>query len=283
MPLANVRGVNIHYEVLGAQGPWVALSPGGRLAIDNIQSLAQRVADAGYRVLLHDRRNCGASDVVIEGSESEHGIWADDLHELLSQLKALPAWIGGRSSGCRLSILFALRYPQAVRGLLLWRVTGGGVAASSLARQYYGDFIEAAQKGGMAAVCESEFFRKRIEARPANRERLMKMDPKHFIGVMSNWSKYFTEAADLPIIGATENEIRSIKVPACVVPGNDQRHPPQVGENLSRLLPNCELHRVMTKFYDQELSPNEEWDDKHGVLTAVLVDFLRRAKASGAV
>jgi len=31
MPIANVRGANINYEVLGTSGPWVALSPGGRL------------------------------------------------------------------------------------------------------------------------------------------------------------------------------------------------------------------------------------------------------------
>jgi hypothetical protein len=26
MPLANVRGVTLHYEVLGSKGPWAALS-----------------------------------------------------------------------------------------------------------------------------------------------------------------------------------------------------------------------------------------------------------------
>ena len=59
MPIAHVRGVNINYEVLGTGGSWVALSPGGRRALDNVKSLAQHVADAGYRVLIHDRRNCG--------------------------------------------------------------------------------------------------------------------------------------------------------------------------------------------------------------------------------
>ena len=30
MPIANIRGVNLNYQVLGERGPWVALSPGGR-------------------------------------------------------------------------------------------------------------------------------------------------------------------------------------------------------------------------------------------------------------
>ena len=88
MPVANVRGVHIYYEVLGQSGPWVAFMPGGRKAGCEIQSLAEKIANAGYRVLLHDRRNCGASDVVIEGDQPEYEIWADDLFELLRQLLA---------------------------------------------------------------------------------------------------------------------------------------------------------------------------------------------------
>src|SRR5712692_4228858 len=101
MPLANIHGVNINYKVIGNHGPWVALSPGGRRALEGVEPLAGRLADAGHRVLLHDRRNCGVSDIVIDGDDSEYEIWADDLYELLSQLHALPAFVGGSSSGCR--------------------------------------------------------------------------------------------------------------------------------------------------------------------------------------
>jgi pimeloyl-ACP methyl ester carboxylesterase len=82
MPVANVRGANINYEVLGTHGPWVALSPGGRRALDNVKPLAQHVADRGYRVLIHDRRNCGVSDIVIGGDKSQYEVWADDLYAL---------------------------------------------------------------------------------------------------------------------------------------------------------------------------------------------------------
>src|SRR5215207_3825106 len=185
MPVAQVRGVNINYEVLGHRGPWMALSPGGRRALGEIRYLAEPLAQAGYRVLLHDRRNCGASDVVIDGTESEYEIWADDLYELLSQLNALPAIVGGSSSGCRLAILFALRHPASVRALLLWRVTGGAFAAQRLAENYYGQFITAARSGGMAAVAEMEHWRDRIAANPANREKLMAMGTERFIAAMN--------------------------------------------------------------------------------------------------
>ncbi len=82
-------------RLLGSHGPWVALSPEAAAALDMVKSLAQRTADAGYRVLIHDRRNCGISDIVIGGKTSEYETWADDLYELLSQLNGLPAVLGG--------------------------------------------------------------------------------------------------------------------------------------------------------------------------------------------
>jgi pimeloyl-ACP methyl ester carboxylesterase len=280
MPRANVRGVSLNYETLGDRGPWVALSPGGRRDLGGVKPLGERVAAAGYRVLLFDRRNCGASDVAIEGQESEYEIWADDLHELLSQRDALPAYVGGSSSGCRLSLLFALRHPDAVRGLLLWRVTGGEFAVNRLAEQYYGQFITAARQGGMAAVCDTEFFRERIEMHSPNRERLMNMDPARFIAVMEHWREYFLRSADRPVIGATEADLRSITVPACVVPGNDWTHPRHVGETASRLLPNAELHILMAEDKEVDLAV-EDWDEKEADLAATFVNFLNRV--SGAV
>jgi len=279
MANASVRGVTLHYEVIGNSGPWVAIAPGGRRGIEGVQSIAQRIAAAGYRVLVHDRRNCGASGVSIDGEGSEYEIWADDLHALLTQLGATRAFVGGSSSGCRMAILYALRFPTAVEGLLIWRVTGGGTAARRLARNYYTQYIEAAQSGGMAAVCETEHFKARIAERAENRTRLMAMDVQRFIGVMERWNRYFIEGIDLPIIGATEAQLRSIIAPACVIPGNDNSHPRRVGENLATLLPNAKLHSLGLKDYDLDLSPRDEWNEREPALAKIFIDFMGRAPA----
>jgi len=279
MPIANVRGVHINYQVVGDRGPWVALSPGGRRDLGVVEPLAELVAEAGFRVLLHDRRNCGASDVVIAGEESEYEIWADDLYELLSQLGARPAFVGGSSSGCRLSLLLALRHPDAVRALLLWRVTGGRFAAERLAHNYYGQFIDVAKEGGMAAVCDTEFFRERIQQNPRNRERLSAMDPKRFIDVMEHWREYFIRDADLPVIGASADDLRSITLQACVIPGNDWTHPRRVGEAASQLLPKGELHILMPQDMEVDLYI-EAWDEKREEMAAIFVDFLKRTLSS---
>ena len=282
MPIAKVRGVSINYEVLGSHGPWIALSPGGRRAMGNVRALAERMAAAGHRVLIHDRRNCGLSDIAIGGEASEYEMWADDLHALLTQLDALPAVIGGSSSGCRLSVLFALKYPQAVRALLLWRVTGGAFAASRLTENYYDSAIRAARAGGMAAVCELEHFKELIAIKPSNRAVLMAMDPQAFIAAMQRWREQFAKGAELPIIGASEQDLNAIRVPTCIIPGNDKTHNHAVGGTAHRMIKGSELHDLFPGDLDVDLVPPEDWAVKEPEMAAVFTAFLQRAQAKAA-
>ncbi|MGH7061263.1 MAG: alpha/beta fold hydrolase [Stellaceae bacterium] len=280
MPVAAIRGVEINYEVLGGRGPWVALQPGGRRALEGVRSLGEKLAEAGNRVLVYDRRNCGASGVAFEG-DAENEVWAEDLRELLLHLDALPAFVGGSSSGCRLALLLALRHPAAVRGLLLWRVTGGAYAAQRLVQQYYTQFIELAQQGGMAAVCDSEHFGAMVRANPANRARLTAMAPKDFIARMERWRQSFNEGADHPVIGLSPAELRAMTMPACIVPGNDRVHPRAPGQAAHRLMPHAEYREVLTEDRPDQDIATEDWQEKEGLLAAIFIDFIRRQQRPG--
>jgi pimeloyl-ACP methyl ester carboxylesterase len=275
MPVANIRGVAINYEMLGDRGPFLALQPGGRRGLVGVKSLGAKLAEAGNRVVVYDRRNCGASGIAIEG-ESENEIWAEDLHELLAGLDALPAYIGGSSSGCRLAMILALRRPADVRGLLLWRVTGGAHAAERLTNQYYTSHIEAAQQGGMAAVCAMEHWSEVIRANPANHARLMAMDALDFIARMTLWRRSFAAGADHPVIGLSPAELRSMTMPACIAPGSDPVHPRVAGQAAHRLMPNAEYHQVVTDDHPDLDAAFADWDRKEGLLAATFIDFVRR-------
>ena len=280
MPEAMVRNIRINYEVIGHSGPWIALTPGSRRAYGELINLAKDIAASGYRVLLHDRRNCGASEVAFDGSASEHEVWADDLYELGRQLGADQLIVGGSSAGARLAILFAIRHPDALNGLLLWRLTGGQEAVDKLAENYYGQFIKLANQGGMAAICESEHFKECIASRPANRERLMSQDLGQFIKAMTFWRERFLESARLPIVGATEADLRSIVAPACLIAGNDVIHTPVTARKAAGLMPHCELHDdVVQKRADDQLLEEwdrKEWRDAEPRIAQIFTEFMQR-------
>jgi len=282
MTEALVRGVRLNYETIGSNGPWIALTPGSRRPYDELINISKAIAGSGYRVLLHDRRNCGASELAFDGSASEHEIWADDLYELGRMLGALPMYVGGSSAGARLAILYALRHPDGLRGLLLWRLTGGQEAVDRLAENYYGQFIKMAAEEGMAAVARSDHFSECIRARPANRERLLQTDVRHFIETMTRWRECFLQSANLPIVGATEADLRSITAPACLIAGNDVIHTPQTARKAASLIPNSELQDNVVEWRSDDNLLKEwdrkEWCEAEPLMAEIFASFLRTAE-----
>jgi pimeloyl-ACP methyl ester carboxylesterase len=275
---AVIRGVNIHYEVFGDTGPWFAFVTGGRRGFTEFVPLAQKLAAQGCRVLLHDRRNTGASDVLIAGNDGEEEIWADDLALLLSQLNAIPAFIGGTSSGARMSMLVYLRHPAIVLGLILARITGGDFAAGRLPNMYYGQFIKAAREGGMAAVCATEQYQERIAANPQNRDRLMAMDPVGYIRVMEHWLSIFLRGPRAPVMGLSDDQLRSIKVPTLIVPGNDNTHASGNGLAAHKLIAGSELFELPIKDQDVPLLPFSDWAPHEPMMARKFVEFMRSVR-----
>jgi len=277
MPHVTVRGVRIFHEVLGSHGPWLALNSGGRHRHLEMLPLARLIAEQGFRVLVHDRRNTGASDILIEGAEGEgeDEIWADDLAALLAHHGATDVFVGGSSAGARLSIVTRRRHPALVRGLLLMRVTGGPFAASRLPGIYYGQFIDAAREGGMAAVCATEAYRERLELNPDNRDRLLAMDPEAYIAVMTRWMTSFTTGPVRPVLGVTESELAALRLPTLVVPGNDKTHSRENGCAVARIIPGCELFCLPLPDLDVDLVPFPGWDEHLALIAQRFVQFMR--------
>ena len=276
MPVAQVRGINLNYNLLGDAGPWVALAPGGRRGMEGIQEIAEQLAGKGYRVLIFDRRNCGASDIGITGGASEFDEWADDLFELTNQLGAQPCVAGGVSSGCRTSVTFAIRHPEAVSGLLLWKMSGGAYATLNLGVRYYTEYIKAAGLGGMAAVCETEFFSERIKENPQNRDILMAMDPADFIEIMVRWMTSFISGANQPMVGASEEDLKNIKVPTLLFCGNDRHHRREASFDTQKLISGSELLDLGMPVLDVDAAPPAEWAKYTPQMVEKFDEFLRR-------
>jgi pimeloyl-ACP methyl ester carboxylesterase len=249
MPYARVNGVNLYYEEYGS-GPAVILTPGGRVDHNGLRPIAALLSPY-CRVILHDRRNCGKSDVVIGGELSEQHLWAEEMSGLLDHLGASPAYAAGGSAGSRTSLTLAYRHPEAVKGVFIWEVSGGPRSAELMAPGYYGQYIEAAEQGGMPGVAAMDFFEQRIRDNPDNLNRILAIDPAEFISVMRRWRAEF--ARPNPVGDLTEEALRSISCPVLLFEGNtpDDVHHRSAAENANRLIPNAEMRPSPWSF--------EEW------------------------
>jgi pimeloyl-ACP methyl ester carboxylesterase len=243
MGTAVVRGAHLRYEVLGTDGPWFVLTPGGRFGLEASRALGEQIAAAGSRVLLHDRLSCGASDVVISDGDWEDEATAGYLHELMQMLGATPAIAVGAGGGNRINFFLALRHPSALRGIVPCWPTGGRQAAEILAREYYGQFAEAAREGGMVAVCDTDYYRERIECNSRNRDLLLAMDVSAFIAAMERWQQVFLQSADWPTVAVPEAMLRDISVPALVLAGltDDHIHGRAASEAVAAAIPGAEI------------------------------------------
>ena len=286
MAKPTISGFNMGYEVLGS-GPPVLLTPGGRGDMETVRALAEVLAGS-YRAIIWDRRNCGASDVVIDGGISEQEHIADDAFELLSKLDAIPAYACGGSAGARQSLLLAVLHPEAVKGLLLTAVTSWPVGAEFIAENFYTIYIEAAKRGGMRAVIEERapyspesppFFAERVRQNPANGERLLSMDPGHFIRVMESWREFILK--EDYITGVSEEQLAGIRVPTLSMSGGDDVHPTDAALRVAAIVPNCEFRRSVvtpTERVALATQPDKIMTLRMERLPAILLDFLSRVE-----
>ncbi len=232
-------GCKLLYWLRG-RGPLITLTPGGREPGESVAALAEVLAEHAT-VLTWDRRNAGAADVFVGGDLPECDLWAEDLADLVAHLGMGPAWIAGGSAGARTSLLCAIRRPEATRGLLLWSCSGGPYAAQFLGFNYHVAFIMAAQRGGMAAVCETPWFAERIAANPANRNRLMALDPVRFAADMHRWNAAYFYTPGQALTGIGNDKLGSIRKPVLIFEGNDDVHTAEASRQAASLIPGASL------------------------------------------
>jgi len=97
---------------------------------------------------------------------------------------------------------------------------------------------------------------------------------------MEVWREHFIRAANMPMIGATEEQLRALNIPVCVIAGNDMIHTPVTSRKLASLVPNCELHDdVVRKFDDANLLKDwdrKEWKDVEPHMLDIFSTFLKK-------
>jgi pimeloyl-ACP methyl ester carboxylesterase len=150
MPICKLNDLKMSYAERGA-GPALVLLHGfpldGRIWED-AQTLLQRT----FRVITPDLRGFGQSSnnqpFTIESL-------ADDVHQFLAALGALPCILGGLSMGGYIALAYAKKYPSDLRGLALINTKAAADSAEGkLGRQ---QMIELVRQSGTIAIVNQMF------------------------------------------------------------------------------------------------------------------------------
>jgi 2-hydroxy-6-oxonona-2,4-dienedioate hydrolase len=247
MKMARIEldGVGINYDLLGPEGaPALALTPGGRYSKDvaGVPELGKLLAEAGYRVLLWDRPNCGASDLHFEGP-SESAMQASFLVKLIRALDLGSTVLVSGSAGARISLFAAREDPSAIAGLMLCWISGGLVSMMRLGSYYCCEPAEEAALKGMEAVAAMPIWMQQVAANPRNRDYMLNFDRARFVAQMERWAAGYIPSPDTPVGGISKADFARLTMPARILRGSpdDLYHPAYVCEAVTELMPNARL------------------------------------------
>jgi 2-hydroxy-6-oxonona-2,4-dienedioate hydrolase len=244
MPSVSVNGGDVVYEILGSSGDLIVLTPGGRFSKDipGLRPLAEALVDGGYRVLLWDRPNCGASDVQFYGQTESH-MRAQTLHGLLTALDTGPCILAGGSGGARDSMLTTMLYPELVTKLVVWNIVGGVYGTMNLASVYVLPSLQVARGLGAPGLLTLPEWQERIAQNPNNRERLLALDRDEFIALSLRWLNTYVPRPGQTIPGVDDELFTRITVPTLIIRGgaHDLDHPKRTSLEISCLIAGSEL------------------------------------------
>ncbi len=117
MPKIKANGIELYYELHGPADADVLVLSNGILMSTASWVYQVPAFSKQYRVLLYDCRGQWQSDHPRESYSME--LHADDLAALLDALGIARAHLAGISYGAELSLMFALKYPDRARSLIV--------------------------------------------------------------------------------------------------------------------------------------------------------------------
>ena len=180
MPIANINGVNLNYEIAG-QGKAIVFLHG---YTGSTQDWANQmpVLSQKYKVVALDLRGHGKSEAPSSEEEYSVQIFADDVLGLLRILDIKKCCLVGHSLGGFIALQFALEYPGMLAALVLVDTSSGEFVRIPNYAELRQKLDELARSQGMEAAFKYdaannpqriERFQKHPELREVTRQRML--------------------------------------------------------------------------------------------------------------
>ncbi|WP_238014958.1 alpha/beta hydrolase [Dactylosporangium sp. AC04546] len=261
MPTAIIDGIATYYETAGSGPPLLMFSPGGfNATLDNwrAQGLYRRLNLMGqladrYMCITFDKREAGRSGGRVE--RLSWSAYAAQGRGLLEHLGVERAYLMGGCVGCSIATTFAVAYPDAVAGMVLYSPAGGpryrmlqqdrfvrhlayvaecGLAqVVALAREVDKGFSQDSRVGPWSTV---------IRRDPEFAQRYAQYEPRRYAAVVAGMSRVLFDRDTVP--GPEPEDLMLLDIPALIVPGEDASHATSAARYLQECLPNNEYWDV---------------------------------------
>ena len=280
MPIAEINGYQMHYEIFGEDdAPVMALIHGGLGGGDGSQDTINRQAAAlteEYRCVFYDRRACGRSDAPADGYDIPN--CARDLRMLLEHLGIGKAHVLGSSAGGPIAMQFALDYPELTDTLILVNTMSYSEEAQREVRRQELQRLQEriAAVGRQAAVEQAiaDRFPQLASDDPGRFARIAANNVERIDGIAA------THQAYVDIGDSLESRLSELEMPVTVVHGDlDSRIPIECGYGLNDSIRQAQMYII--RGAEHGLMTNEAADRTRNIIMRWLrgVQKMREAYA----
>jgi pimeloyl-ACP methyl ester carboxylesterase len=236
MPIREINGINVYYEIHGQGDPLVLIMGLRR----NIEWWYRQVPDLSkhFKVLVFDNRGAGRTDKPV--MDYSIRLFADDTAVLMESLDIKKAHILAVSMGGYIAQELAINHPEMVRSLLLGCTSAGGERAVLMSPERLKKFT--ANEG----LSPEQILRKDMDIYFS--DHFVQGSPdkiKEFVAISLRY--YQPPDAFLRQFAAclkhdTVNRLNRITVPTLIVSGDDDPLVPSENSKiLKELIPHAEL------------------------------------------
>ena len=262
MPRVEVNGIEIYYELHGPEGADVLVLSNGVLMSTASWAFQAPTLAQHYRLLLYDCRGMWQSEHPPGPYTME--LHAGDLAGLLDKLGIEQAHIGGTSYGAEVSMVFALKYPERTRSLL---VTSAVSQIDPQLQGLIGTWIAATRAGDPELLFQvvypltfsEDWIAANQETLDLARKRYESLDFDAFLELLLCF-------ADLDITA----DLHRIAAPTLVVAGElDLLKPRKYSEIIAREVPGAEFALI------PQAGHAAMWE-RAGVFNSLILGFLAK-------
>ena len=261
MPLVELDGIRTRYEIRGSGPPILMFSPGGfNATLESWSSLGIYARtrplehlSQHYTCIIFDRREAGQS-----GGRVELVTWAQYVAQgkgLLDHLGIPRAHLMGGCLGCSSVLAFAMTHPRSVLSMVLYWPAGGAKYQQS-SRQRFATHLGFVKHNALTQVVEAAHASEKsfsadprlgpwaatLRTDPAFAQAYAALDPQLYQRMVADMSDSLFDRDTVP--GAAPEALQTLRIPALIVPGNDDSHATAAARYLGEHLPQAQYWDV---------------------------------------